>query len=111
MQIVLLDPQLKEKTYLVDEDSLAVEKVKLPFTDGLPAGFDREIVSRQGYRVRAHMAWNKDPEEVLEFNFIYLQGEQRVLNLAVPKRYRVEDLTDLIQFVRQHIATEIPSEA
>jgi hypothetical protein len=109
MQIVLLDPQLKEKTYLIDEDSLAVEKIKPPFTDGLPPGFDREMVSRQGYRVKAQMAWNKNQAEIFEMSFLYMHPADRVLNLAVPKRHRVEDLTDLLAYVKQFIATELPS--
>ena len=109
MQIVLLDPQLKEKTYLIDEDSLVVEKIQLPFTDGLPPGFDREMVGRLGYRVKAQMAWKQNQAELFELSFLYMFPTDRVLNLAVPKRHRVEDLTDLLAYVKQYIETELPS--
>jgi len=104
--IVLLDAQLKEKTWQIEDGSLQIAKVIPPFNDPVPLGYDREVAAREGYRVKCKIFFSKNPEENHELSFIYLGQQKRIFNLSIPAKHRVEDLTPLLQQIQAQLLAE-----
>jgi hypothetical protein len=104
IQIVLLDPHLKEQIWAVQPESLVLEKIQRPFDEPVPPGFEREEAVRSGYRLNGALFQSQSPEVSFEFSLIYLKQSQRIFNLALPRRHRVEDLSALLHWIQRQIA-------
>ena len=105
IRIVLLDSHLKEQMWEVQPDSLWLEKIHPPFNEPVPAGFEREEAVRSGYRLKCILFQLQAPTTVFELSLIYLAHPQRIFNLALPRRHRVEDLSALQQWIQTQIQT------
>lgn len=106
LSVIFLNSQLKEVSWQIEVESLQLEKVQAPFTDPVPPGFEREAAVREGYRVKCLLHTLKPPKETHELTCIYLSQQQRIFNLLIPPRHRVEDLSALIQLIQQRLAEE-----